>query len=188
VTLHARVLHVINVGVAISLGQVGALANRLSILGVSTSGNTSSARLFVRERNLGATFVSAKGEATCVSDRTRRVYPLLSDLVLPGDTARLAVSLRGFKPGASLDCHVVLRAVGAGRNAPTPAAWHGSVRFPSTPAPRVVQTGPHSYAEVPKSHVPRWAIALIAAGSAIVVALLITIAVLIRRRPPAATA
>jgi hypothetical protein len=49
-----------------------------------------------------------------------------------------------------------------------------------------VQTGPHTFTEVPKQGVPRWAIALIAAGAVIVLALLVVIVVLLRRRPATA--
>jgi hypothetical protein len=65
--------------------------------------------------------------------------------------------------------------------------WHGTVTVPATKPPTVIRTGPHSFSQVPKSHIPRWAIALIAAGGAIVLALLVVIVLLLRRRPPAAT-
>jgi hypothetical protein len=94
----------------------------------------------------------------------------------------LTVGAPDLTRGATYRCTVEL-SYGAG----TAASWHGIVHVPNVAPPHVVQTGPHSYAVVPKSHIPRWAIALIAAGGAIVLALLVVIVLLLRRRPPAAT-
>ena len=66
------------------------------------------------------------------------------------------------------------------------ASWHGSVAIPENGPPKVIQTGPHRFSTLPKSGVPRWAMALIAAGGAIVLALIVVIVILLRRRPTAA--
>ena len=192
-TLHSRggiganaiVIHQVNVGVAFTVGSLAAMKSRMEIVKVAPVGLGDLARLLIYERNVGDTFLKATGQAICVAGKTRHAYPVSSDTVLPGDTTDLAVNTPGLPSGANLRCRVTLAYPGASGLVGAPADWRGTVQLPKLKKPHVVQTGPGSYAEVPKSHVPRWAIALIAAGGALVLALIVVIVVLLRRRPPA---
>lgn len=180
----AIVIHQVNVGVALTVGPLSSMTSKLEIVRVVPVGIGGSARLLVSERNVGDTFLKATGQAICLAGKVRHAYPLSSDTVLPGNTTTLAVNTPGLPSGADIHCRVVLNYVGAD-GATAPASWRGIVKIPKLVKPHVVQTGPGSYAAVPKAHVPRWAIALIAAGGAIVLALVVVIVLLLRRRPPA---
>lgn len=175
-------IHQVNVGVALTVGPLSSMKSRLEIVRVAPVGIGGSARLLVSERNVGDTFLKATGQAICLAGKVRHAYPLSSDTVLPGNTTTLAVNTPGLPSGADIHCRVVLNYVGAD-GATAPASWRGIVKIPKLVKPHVVQTGPGSYAAVPKAHVPRWAIAVIAAGGTIVLALLVVIVLLLRRAP-----
>lgn len=176
--VHAAVVHQVNVGVAVTVGNLSAFTRGLRILSVTTGGNRVSPRLFVREKNVGQTFLTAEGVAVCTGPGERHTYRFGSATILPATVATLAINLIGFH-GLSARCHVSLD---PGRKV-TPASWTGTVRLPTNAPPHVIQTGPHQYARVPDAKIPHWAILVIGAGGAIVVALIVTIVVLLRRRP-----
>jgi hypothetical protein len=183
---HAVIIHQVNIGVAFTVGKLSELRSSLSIVKVLPAGTADFSRLLVYERNTGETFLKATGTALCLAGAKRFAYPMSSDTILPGDMTTLAVNTPGLPKGANLACTVTLSYVnGAGTIGPSAAAWHGRVKVPSTSSPKVIRTGPGSYAEVPKASIPRWAIALIAVGGVIVLGLIVVIVVLLRRRPPA---
>jgi hypothetical protein len=179
----AVIIRQVNIGVALTVGSLASLPRRLEVTNVAPKAIGTTTKLLIAERNTGGTFLHAKGSATCVRGSFRRVYPVTSDTVLPGDSTTLAVNAEGLVTGAAVQCTVRLD-YGGGSASPA-ATWTGSVKLPKVKPAHVVQTGPHTFSEVPKAGVPRWAIALIAAGAAIVLTLLVVIVVLLRRRPPA---
>lgn len=179
----AVIIHQVNIGVAVTVGSLSSLTSRLEVTGVSPLAVGSTPKLLVKERNAGQTFLSAKGTATCVKGSFKRIYPVTSDTVLPGTGTVLSVNAAGLVAGASVHCTVTLD---YGHGSASPASWSGDVELPLVKTPKVVQTGPHAFSDVPKAGVPRWAMALIAAGGAIVLALIVVIVILLRRRPTAA--
>ena len=180
----AVIIHQVNIGVALTVGSTASLVRRLEVTNVRATAIGGTGKLLIRERNTGEAFLHATGSAECIGGAFHRVYPVTSDTVLPGDSTVLAVNAAGLAPGKSLRCTVQLD---YGGGSAAPAAWRGAVRLAADRPAKVVQTGPHSYAQVPKAGIPKWAIALIAAGSLVVLALLVVIVVLIRRRPSPAT-
>jgi hypothetical protein len=183
---NAIVIHQVNIGVAFTIGALTSMTTRLKIVKVAPVGVGSVARLLIDERNVGDTFLKATGEAICLAGKIRHAYPVSSDTVLPGNATTLAVNTPGLPSGANLKCHVRLNYFSANGSVSTPASWHGTVKIPRLVKPHVVQTGPGSYAEVPKARIPRWAIASMIGGGLIVLALVVVIVLLLRRRPPAA--
>jgi hypothetical protein len=173
------IIRELTVPVAATVGNLQALRSRLVVTGVRAS--TTTEQIIVTERNVGETFVHARGRAICVAGSRRFAYPLSSSTVLPGSTAQLAVNAPDLVRGTTYRCTATLDFGGA-----KAASWRGTVTIPKNGPPKVVQTGPHRYSTLPKQGVPRWAIALIAAGAAIVLGLLVVIVVLLRRRPATA--
>jgi hypothetical protein len=174
------IIRELTIPVAITVGALSTLHSRLVVTGVHASAN--GPQILVSERNSGQTFLRATGRAVCVGGSRRFTYPLSSSPVLPGDSATLHTPAPDLARGTTYHCTATLD---YGRTAP--ASWHGAVSVPKSGPPKVVQTGPHRYSTLPKQGVPRWAIAVIAAGGAIVLALVFVIVLLLRRRPPAAT-
>lgn len=180
----AVIIPQIQIGVAITTAPLTSLTRRLVILRVTPSSSGATSALLIREHNVGDAFLSARGTALCIGGARRFAYPVVSRTILPGDHATLTVYAPGLPSGRIMDCRVTLGYKGSRA---TPAAWRGRIHFPALHPPKVVQTAPGVFSTVPKAHVPRWAIALIAAGGAIVLALIVVIVLLLRRRPPAAT-
>lgn len=180
ISTHVVIIRELTIPIAVTVGDLATLRSGLVISSVRAS--TTAGTILVSERNVGETFVRARGQAVCVGGHRTFAYPLSSAMVLPGDSATLTIGAPGLTRGATYRCRATLDYGGA-----STAAWRGFVKVPTNGPPKIVQTGPHTFSAVPKSHIPRWAIALIAAGGAVVLALLAVIVLLLRRRPRAAT-
>jgi hypothetical protein len=180
----AAVVTRVNVGVAITVGAVADLRTRLSVVGVRAVYSLTTPTLLIHERNLGETFVAARGKAICLDGSATHVYPVVSSLVLPAESAVLPVTALGLQPSASLHCSVSL----SYRRGMAPSSWRGTVKLPSKRPGKLIQTGPHTFSQVPKPRVPRWAIGAIAGGAFLVVVLLVMVVVLLVRRRPTPTA
>jgi hypothetical protein len=178
----AVIIHQVNVGIAITIGDLSRLTSRLEIVGLTTATIGSTPRLLVEERNTGQTFMHSVGGAVCTGDGHTHEFQVVASTILPGEEAVLTVNAPGLPLGASLHC--VVNASYPGGSA---AAWKGNVVVPAVAKTKVVHTGPGSYSTLPASKgTPNWAIALIAVGA--VVALLLLALVLMvffrQRRGP----
>jgi len=171
----------VNVGVAITVGSLSQLVSRLLISAVSTSSIGTTPRLLVHERNVGQTFVHAKGAAVCTANGGRYWFSVVSETVLPGDTAVLTVNAPGLPGGKTASCTVKLNSATGGS-----AAWRGTVHVPKLTSTPVVHTAPGVYTALPKKTTPWWAFALVGIGAAAVVLLGVLVVVVLRRKPPAA--
>ena len=164
-TAKAVIIDQVTVGVAVTVGSRSRLRTRLVIPGVSGEAVGPAARLSIRVDNTGQTFAHAAGKASCVVAGTRHSFAVLAATVLPGEGAVIAVNAPGLPEGAAVPCTVRLR---YGRG--LAAAWAGPVTVPAPPHGRVIHVGPGTYAVVPASTIPPWAIALLVIGALILAA------------------
>jgi hypothetical protein len=172
----AIIIDQVTVGVAVTVGSPGQLRTALAVSGVSGSWVGLTPRLSIRVRNNGQTFTRARGTAACQVSGQRHSYPVIMSTVLPGGAAVLAVNARGLDTG-SLPCTVQLRAAGGTRT-----TWSGTVNFPKRVLTKTYHPAKGVYVPVPQSTTPTWAIVLLALGGLILVALLVLLALILRRR------
>jgi hypothetical protein len=173
----AVILHVVTVGVAITVGDPSSLVSRLSIRGVQGVTEGPTARLNISLYNTGQTFAKSTGQASCRAGGRRSSYPVYADIVLPGDHALIAVNAPGLPEGASVPCAIRVR-YGKGQV----VSWTGLVAIPGSLRGRVVQTGKGAYTLIPPQNgIPRWGIALIIIGLLLLAAVSV---LLYRQRRP----
>jgi hypothetical protein len=173
----AVILHMVTVGVAVTVGNPSSLVSRLSIRGVQGATEGPAARLNISLYNAGQTFAKGTGRASCRAAGRRSSYPVHADIVLPGDQALIPVNAPGIPEGASVPCTIRVRYGNS-----QVVSWSGSVAIPGSPRGRVVQTGKGAYTVISSQNgIPRWAITLIIIG----LLLLAAVSVLIyrQRRP-----
>lgn len=164
----------ISLGVAVTVGSLSQLRSRLHIAGVTGSAIGPTARLNLLVKNTGQRFTHATGQATCTAAGRRRHYPVITDTILPHDSATIPVNAKGIPEGATVPCQVVLHYTGG------MAHWTGTITVPAPPHVRVVHTGPGAYSVLPTStnYMP-WMMALLAAA---VLILAMVLVLLMRRR------
>ena len=172
----AIIIDQVTVGVAVTVGSPGQLRTALAVSGVSGSWVGLTPRLSIGVRNNGQTFTRARGTAACQVNSQRHSYPVVMSTVLPGGSAVLAVNARGLGTG-SLPCTVQLRAAGGTR-----VNWSGTVSFPKRVLTKTYHPAKGVYVPVPQNGTPTWAIVLLALGALILVALLVLLALAVRRR------
>jgi len=169
----AIIVEEVDVGVAVTVGQLSRLTTRMQIPVVTGQDIGTTPRLNIELDNTGQTFARGTGTAACTSAGKQHTYKAYADTVLPGDSAGIAVNAPGLPEGATLPCAVHIT-YGPG----LVASWTGTVAMPSAPHTRTVHIGPGSYAVVPTgSGLPPWLIAAVGVG----IAILLVIAFLLWR-------
>jgi hypothetical protein len=169
----AVIIQQVTVGVAVTVGVLSRMTTRLRIPGVSGQAIGPTARLNIGLANTGQTFAHGTGKASCTAAGRRRSFAVYADTVLPHDQAVIAVNAPGLPEGVTMPCAVWL---GYGNG--LIVRWAGLVTVPAAPRGRIIHTGPGAYSVIPDAGIPAWAIALLAVG----VLLLVAIAVLLRQR------
>ena len=162
----AIIVRQVTVGVAVTVGALARLETALMIPAVAGGWMGKLPRLNISVRNVGQTFATAKGTASCDVKGRRHSYNVVMHTVLPSTDAMLPINARGVTSG-SWPCRVRLRD-GAGHV----VTWSGLVRFPELRHQRVYHTGKGTYTSVPDETIPLWAIVLMALGGLILAALL----------------
>jgi hypothetical protein len=156
----AVIVHMVTVGVAITVGDLSSLVSRLSIRGVQAVAEGAAARLNISLYNTGQTFTKGTGQASCRAAGRLSAYPVHAGIVLPGDHALIAVNAPGLPQGATVPCTIRVRYAKS-----QAVSWSGLVAIPGSPRGRVVQTGKGAYTVIPPQNgIPRWAITLIIIG------------------------
>lgn len=177
----AIIIHQVNVGVSVTVGVLSQLRSQLTVLGISGTSVGATPRLIVHEQNTGQTYTHAQGTATCTHGAQTFKFAVYSDTVLPGDRTDLATNAPGLPSGKSVHCTVQL-AYERGQS----AAHSTTVKVPAIKKVKIVHTGPGVYSEVPAPPgMPTWAYVLIGLGGAVLLALLVVAALLLRGRTPA---
>jgi hypothetical protein len=138
--------------VAVTVGSLPRLAEKLVIPTVTGADEGSVARLVVSLRNTGRTFNAAVGTAACATAGRRRSFRAVAGDILPGQSAAIDVNAPGIPELNGIRCTVRLR---YGRD--QTVVWTGAVRFPVQSQP-MVRTGLNSFATLPPSPgAPLWA-------------------------------
>ena len=158
-TAKAIIVEQVTVGVAVTVGDLSQMRNRLEIPGVTGQAIGKMARLSVALRDTGQTFSGGKGQASCTSAGRTHSFPVATNTILPGDQAQIAVNARSLQEGTTVPCVVRIH-YGQGQT----VRWSGMVALPKTNIARIVHTGPGAYTVIPTSGIPGWAIALIVVG------------------------
>jgi Bacterial protein of unknown function (DUF916) len=164
-TAKAVIVEQVTVGVAVTVGNVSQMRTRLEIAGVSGQAIGTLPRLNVTLRDTGQTFSGGTGRASCTSAGKTHSYRVVTNTILPGDQARIAVNARSVPEGATVPCVVRIH-YGHGQT----VSWSGMVTVPKTNIARIVHTGPGTYSVIPTSGIPGWAIALIVVGGVVIAA------------------
>jgi hypothetical protein len=159
-TAQAIIVEQVTVGVAVTVGNLSQMQNRLEVSGVSGQAIGTMPRLTVTLRNTGQTFSGGTGRASCTSSGKSHSFRVATNTILPGDQAQIAVNGRSLHEGATVPCVVRIH-YGHGQT----VSWSGMVTLPKTTTARIVHTGPGAYTVIPKSGIPGWAIVLIVVGA-----------------------
>jgi LPXTG-motif cell wall-anchored protein len=170
----AIIIQQVTVGVAVTVGSLSRMTDRLVIPDVLGGAIGTLARLNIKLANTGQQFAHGKGQASCTVAGTRHSFAVVASTVLPQDRAVIPVNAQAIPEGSTVPCTVRIR-YGNGLI----ARWAGSVTIPSPPRVRVIHTGPGAYSVVPVGGVPTWAVALLVLGLLILAA---AAALLLRRR------
>jgi len=156
----AVIVQQVTVGVAVTVGKLSQLRDRLAIPGVSGQAIGTMPRLNVALRDTGQTFSGGTGQASCTAAGRRHSFRVVTNTILPGDQAQIAVNAPSLQEGTTVPCAVRIH-YGQGQT----ARWSGMVTLPRAAAARIVHTGPGAYSVIPRNTgIPGWAIALIAVG------------------------
>ena len=158
-TAKAIIIRQVTVGVAVTVGNLSQMRNRLEIPGVSGQAIGTMPRLNVALRDTGQTFSGGTGQVSCTSAGKSHSFRVATNTILPGGQAQIAVNATSLQEGTTVPCVVRIH-YGQGQT----VRWSGTVALPKTTIARVVHTGPGAYAVIPKSGIPGWAIALIVVG------------------------
>jgi Bacterial protein of unknown function (DUF916) len=164
-TAKAVIVEQVTVGVAVTVGNLSQMRTRLEIAGVSGQAIGTLPRLNVTLRDTGQTFSGGTGRASCTSAGKTHSYRVVTNTILPGDQAQIAVNARSVQEGTTVPCVVRIH-YGHGQT----VSWSGMVTVPKTNIARIVHTGPGTYSVIPTSGIPGWAIALIVVGGVAIAA------------------
>jgi len=154
-TAKAIIIKQVTVGVAVTVGNQSQLRNRLDIPGVSGQAIGTMPRLNVALRDTGQTFSGGTGQVSCTAAGRRHSFRIVTNTILPGDQAQIAVNALSLQEGTTVPC-VVRVHYGQGQT----VRWAGMVALPKTATARIVHTGPGAYSVIPHNGIPGWAIAL----------------------------
>jgi len=160
--VEAVIVETVTAGVAVTVGSLPRLAEKLVIPTVTGADEGSVARLVIKLRNSGRTFNAAIGTASCTTAGRRHSFRAVAGDILPGQSAAIDVNAPGIPELSGIRCTVRLR---YGRD--QTVVWTGPVQFPAATRP-MVRTGLNSFASLPPSPgTPVWAWvlgALVSAG------------------------
>jgi hypothetical protein len=159
-TAKAIIVEQVTVGVAVTVGNLSQMRNRLEISGVSGQAIGTMPRLNVALRDTGQTFSGGTGQASCTAAGKSHSFRVATNTILPGDQAQIAVNALSLQEGTTVPCVVRIH-YGNGQM----VRWSGMVTLPKAPATKIVHTGPGAYSVIPQNTgIPGWAIALIVVG------------------------
>jgi hypothetical protein len=158
-TAKAIIIRQVTVGVAVTVGNLSQMRNRLEIPGVSGQAIGTMPRLNVALRDTGQMFSGGTGQVSCTSAGKSHSFRVVTNTILPGDQAQIAVNATSLQEGTTVPCVVRIH-YGHGQS----VRWSGMVTLPKTNIVRIVHTGPGAYTVIPTGGVPGWAIALIVVG------------------------
>jgi hypothetical protein len=150
--VRAVIVETVTAGVAVTVGWLPHLAEKLVIPAVTGADEGAVARLVVKLHNIGRTFNAAIGTAACTTAGRRRSFPAVAGDILPGQSAAIDVNAPGVPERSGIRCTVRLR-YGQDQT----VVWTGAVRFPAQSRP-MIRTGLSSFASLPPSPgTPVWA-------------------------------
>ena len=170
----AIIVEQVTVGVAVTVGNLAQMRDRLDIPGVSGQAIGTMPRLNVALRDTGQTFSGGTGQVSCTSAGRSHSFRVVTNTILPGDQAQIAVNARSLQEGTTVPCVVRIH-YGQGQT----VRWSGMVTLPKTNIARIVHTGPGAYSVIRTNGIPTWAIALIVVGGVAIAAVAV---LLIRSR------
>ena len=173
-TAKAVIVEQVTVGVAVTVGNVSEMRNRLEIAGVSGQAIGNTPRLNLALRDTGQTFSGGTGRVSCTSAAKTHSFRVATNTILPGDQAQIAVNATSLQEGTTVPCVVQIH-YGHGQT----VRWSGMVALPQTNIARIVHAGPGAYAVIPRPGIPGWVIALIVVGGVAIAAVAV---LLIRSR------
>jgi len=159
-TAKAIIIRQVTVGVAVTVGNLSQMRNRLEIPGVSGQAIGTMPRLNVALRDTGQTFSGGTGQASCTTAGKSHSFQVATNTILPGDQAQIAVNAPSLQEGTTVPCVVRIH-YGNGQT----VRWSGTVTLPKTTVAKIVHTGPGAYSVIPQNTgIPGWAIAVIVVG------------------------
>jgi hypothetical protein len=159
-TAKAIIVKQVTVGVAVTVGNLSQLRNRLEIPSVSGQAIGTMPRLNVALRDTGQTFSGGTGKVSCTSAGKTHSFRVATNTILPGDQAQIAVNATSLREGTAVPCVVRIH-YGQGQT----VRWSGTVTLPKAPVTKIVHTGPGAYSVILQNNgIPGWAIALIVVG------------------------
>ncbi len=159
-TAKAIIIRQVTVGVAVTVGNLSQMRNRLEIPDVSGQAIGPMPRLDVTLRDTGQTFSGGTGQASCTAAGKSHSFRVATNTILPGDQAQIAVNARSLQEGTTVPCVVRIH-YGNGQT----VRWSGMVTLPKAAATKIVHTGPGAYSVIPQNTgMPGWAIAVIVVG------------------------
>jgi len=159
-TAKAIIIRQVTVGVAVTVGNLSQMRNRLEIPGVSGQAIGPMPRLDVALRDTGQTFSGGTGRASCTAAGKSHSFRVATNTILPGDQAQIAVNAPSLQEGTTVPCVVRIH-YGNGQT----VRWSGTVTLPKTTVAKIVHTGPGAYSVIPQNTgIPGWAIAVIVVG------------------------
>jgi hypothetical protein len=151
----AVIIHIVTVGVAVTVGDPSSLIDRLSIRSVQATAAGSTARLNIGVYNTGQAFAGGTGQVSCPAGRLHP-YRFYTNTVLPGDHALIPVNAPALPEGTTVPCAIQVR---YGKS--QVASWFGQVALPKSQNVRMVPNGKGGYVVASPPGFPRWAIGLI---------------------------
>jgi hypothetical protein len=174
-TARAIIINQITVGVAVTIGPLSSLRSALAIRGAHAVAIGKTPRLLVEVHNVGQRFTSATGSAVCTDQGHQHSYSVLANTILPGDSAVISVNALGLPALSKSRCSITLPF------GTSSAHWVGTVKVPSLKVAKVVHNHKGQYTAVPDPSFPVWAVAVMAGGGGLLLALLITFLVFMKR-------
>ena len=128
-TAKAIIIRQVTVGVAVTVGNLSQMRNRLEIPGVSGQAIGTMPRLNVALRDTGQTFSGGTGKASCTAAGKTHSFRVATNTILPGDQAQIAVNAPSLREGTTVPCVVRIH-YGHGQT----VRWSGTVTLPKAPA------------------------------------------------------
>ena len=176
----ATVVSEVDIGVAITVGNLAQLTPKLTIPDVRTTSVGSTPRFLIDVRNGGSTFLHATGtvRADVSGNGKPLIYPVTMNTVLPGHGATLPINAPHFT-GNDIEVEVHLTYA----DGQAPAIWKGKLSAAAPKATPPVATLPSAKPAKSTSVIPGWVIVLIIVlAVAVLAALAMLVLLLVRSR------
>ena len=129
-TAKAIIIRQVTVGVAVTVGNLSQMRNRLAIPGVTGQAIGTMPRLNVGLRDTGQTFSGGTGTASCTAAGKTHSFRVVTNTILPGYQTQIAVNARSLQEGTTVPCVVRIH-YGRGQT----VRWSGMVTLPKTSTP-----------------------------------------------------